>query len=248
MRAYGISHIGNIRETNQDAYFIKTDDSGSLQNLYIVADGMGGHLAGEIASNTAIKKFYEYILTQTFTHNNILDFLTEATKYANLQVYEASKKNLDYFGMGTTFTALTISNNKGYAVHIGDSRVYLISDENINLITTDHSFTNEMKKLGKLSDKAAINHPNRHVLTRALGTENNTLVDGFTFNVKKDDRVLVCTDGLTNMISDNEIKNIILANTLEKAANNLVLLANKNGGDDNITAILIEIEGDEHVT
>lgn len=242
MRAYGISHIGKVRESNQDAFFVQTDPIGSLSNLYIVADGMGGHLAGEIASTSSITAFSEFVKTHIFPQENLLDFLVEATQFANFVVYKKSQENKNYRGMGTTFISMSIQNNKVYASHIGDSRIYKIDEHSITQITQDHSYVEEMLRRGEISKEQAVNHPNKNVLTRALGDENLANVDAIVFDVKKGDKILMCTDGLTNMVLDRDIKDIITENSIEVAANNLVVRANANGGKDNITCLLVEID------
>ncbi|MCL1996024.1 MAG: Stp1/IreP family PP2C-type Ser/Thr phosphatase [Defluviitaleaceae bacterium] len=247
MKGYGASHVGKIRTTNQDAFFVLNENAGSLPNLYIVADGMGGHLGGDVASKTSIVSFYDYISNNPCPKDNILDFLIEGTKQSNAHVYEKSRNDEKFRGMGTTFTSLCIFNNKGYVTHIGDSRLYLINNNGMKLLTVDHSFVNELVQSGKITPKDALYHPKRHILTRALGTEPYVVVDGFVFDVNPLDRILICTDGLTNMIEEEYIEKVIQTNTIENAVDILVLLANENGGTDNITSILIEIEGDNDV-
>ena len=247
MKGYGISHIGKIRTVNQDAFFVLNENAGSLPNLYIVADGMGGHSAGEVASKTSILAFYEYISNNPCPKGKMLDFLIEGTREANAYVYNKSQKSDKLHGMGTTFTSLCIAQNKGYVTHIGDSRLYTINEDDIKLLTTDHSYVSELIKIGRLTPQEAKYHPSRHVITRALGTEPNVDIDGFVFDINPSDKILICSDGVTNMIEDENIKKIIQMNTLENAVNLLVLLANENGGTDNITTILVEIEGDDDV-
>lgn len=246
MKSYGISNIGKIREMNQDAFFIQNTNLGPLPNLYIVADGMGGRLGGEIASEVSISSFCEYV-KQNKLQDDMSDFLIDATRYANAKVYETSSQIPNYRGMGTTFTTLTIYNNKGYVTHIGDSRIYKITNNTIKLLSNDHSLVNEMVKLGHIKKSEASNHPQKNILTRALGTESTVLVDNIIFDININDSILICSDGLTNMIEDEEIKNIINENSLKEAVHTLVSLANSNGGIDNITTILIKMEGDSNV-
>lgn len=247
MKAVGKTHQGIKRNNNEDAYIILNKDVASLSNLYIVADGMGGHQAGEVASHSAIKAFCTYINNNNLEGNDILDFLIEAAKYANNEIFEKSGEDNNYAGMGTTFTACTIKGSKGYACHIGDSRIYIINEEGIKVLTTDHSYVQEMIKAGELTQDEADIHPKKNALTRALGTDISLQVDGYVFTLKQGDKILMCTDGLTNMIKDQEIKEIVLSKeSLDNRIESLIKIANQNGGIDNITAILVEIEGDTH--
>lgn len=247
MKAIGKTHKGIIRSNNEDSYFILNEKISCLSNLYIVADGMGGHKAGEVASSKAIKSFCDYLQDNMCDTLDILDYLVEATKYANKAVFDKSCEDENYIGMGTTFTACTINQNKLYVSHIGDSRIYIINQEGIKVLTTDHSYVQEMVKAGELTQEEADSHPKKNALTRALGTGNNLQVDGYIFNIKQGDKILLCTDGLNNMISDNNIKEIVQINTnLENAIDALIKVANENGGIDNITTILIEIVGETY--
>jgi protein phosphatase len=253
MISQGITHVGKHRISNQDSYLVKDTSVGSLPNLYIVADGMGGHKGGEVASKTAIEYFCFYIQKNInpTVENSPLQLMSQATRYANSQVYKDSRTNENHFGMGTTFTALTLTKHHGYITHIGDSRVYKISNNQLELITKDHTYIAEMVSLGTISPEEAKKHPSRNMLTRALGTDNDIIVDTIVFETKPGDKLLICSDGLTNMVSDTEIKDIITKNNnLLDANNTLVILANIHGGIDNITSILIEVktEGDNNAT
>ena len=247
MKAYGLTHTGKVRNNNQDAFIIVNENISSLPNLYIVADGMGGHLAGEVASQTSIKAFCAYINNTKASGDDLGAYLAEAALYANTKVFEDSLKNSEYMGMGTTFTAMTISKNIGYITHIGDSRIYLINNHEIKLLTTDHTYADELIRLGRITKQEALYHPNKHVLTRALGTDEEVKVDTFVFEITKGDKLLMCTDGLSNMIHEDEMKEIVLNRDAEVAINNLIMAANQNGGVDNITSILIDTVGDEYV-
>ena len=245
MNALGKTHKGIKRANNEDAYIILSENISCLSNLYIVADGMGGHQAGEVASQNAIKAFCDYVRNKICEKDDILDFLTDGTKYANKQVFEESCGDPTYMGMGTTFTVCTIKKNKGYVSHIGDSRVYIINEDGIKVLTIDHSYVQEMVRAGELTQEEADRHPKKNALTRALGTGTNLQVDGYIFDVKQGDKILMCTDGLTNMIDDDEIKSIVMNSVnLDDATEELIRIANENGGTDNITNILIEIAGD----
>ncbi|MCL1936598.1 MAG: Stp1/IreP family PP2C-type Ser/Thr phosphatase [Defluviitaleaceae bacterium] len=245
MKGFSITDIGKSREKNQDAFLRYGKELGSLPNLYIVADGMGGHNAGEVASHTSIYSFFQYVSKNRHNKDNILDFLIDATKYANNRVYKISVENLEYSGMGTTFTTVCILNGKVYSTHVGDSRLYLINEKGIRLMTTDHSYINEIPIESRNYPENIIN---KHILTRALGTEPLVAIDGIVFDVKDKDKILLCSDGLTNMVNDSKIYEVVKKNDIKTAGKKLVNLANGNGGNDNITLILIEIEGETYAS
>jgi len=240
VKVFGKTHTGKRRESNQDAYLIINEKFYGLPNLFIIADGMGGHLAGEVASNYAIKAFQNYIRDNDYPGEDLLDYLIDATKYANLRVFKESSKDKNYLGMGTTFTVLTIQEGKGYMTHIGDSRIYIITDDEIKALTSDHSYVQEMLKLGRLTKEEAEEHPRKNILTRALGIQKDLEVDGYITELTPGNKLLMCTDGLNNMISDSVIKHTVLTNPLEQATDLLIDTANENGGIDNITLILLE--------
>lgn len=243
MKSFGFSHKGKIRPSNQDAYFIHNEKINILQNLYIAADGMGGHSAGEIASSGAIDAFVEYLRNNVC--NDIPKCLEKAADYANKFVYKNSLRDLEFEGMGTTFTAFTLSPEKEHcvlhAVHIGDTCIYTMNSQGMVKITTDHTYVNEMINLGRLSPEEAQHHPGRHILTRALGTDNEVIADIITLNINYGVKILLCSDGLTNMVSDEDIHQIVISRNIEQAVYDLTDLANKNGGVDNITSILVDL-------
>jgi len=243
----GKTHIGQKRLVNQDALFMTDEPFFNLPNLYIVADGMGGHLAGEVASTKSIEFFKNYIERNAYTKSDLLDFFLDATIYANAEVLNIAKRDPLYSGMGTTFTALTIKDNKGYIAHVGDSRIYTIYDGTAKALTTDHSYVQEMLRQGNITEEESLTHPRKNVLTRALGIDENILVDAYVFNFEEGDIILMCTDGLTNMIDDGEIAHMIQsANSIDVACQELIDKANENGGMDNITTILLETAGDRY--
>lgn len=234
------------RENNEDSYLVLNEKVSNLSNLYIVADGMGGHQSGEIASKKSISYFIKFINSKSCINDDILDFMVEAVKYSNKKVYEDSLENEKLTGMGTTFTACTIMNNKCYVTHVGDSRLYIINNNKIKIITTDHSYVNEMLRAGEITEEEAKVHPQKNALTRALGVDLNLEVDGYIFDINLNDIILICSDGLTNTVKDEELCTIISNKqiSLEKKVDILIDTANQNGGFDNITAILIELECD----
>ncbi|MCL2592343.1 MAG: Stp1/IreP family PP2C-type Ser/Thr phosphatase [Defluviitaleaceae bacterium] len=242
MKALGLSDVGLVRTKNEDSFIVITEPINILENLLIVADGMGGHKAGEIASSLSVKTFVEHIKNTNFSEEQILDNLTDGVRVANYEVLKLSSSNPDFEGMGTTFTACSIYNNKLYVSHIGDSRLYVINDDGITQITHDHSYVAEILKSGEITKEEAKVHPRRNALTRAIGISSEVEVDGFLYSLKKGDKVLICSDGLTDMIDENEILQIVENKSLEDGLKELIYIANKNGGMDNITAILAEIE------
>ncbi len=242
VKAYAKTDIGKARDINEDSFYI-TDNSFSDIQLYILADGMGGCKAGDIASKLAISTAKSYI------ENNIKDTPKEkesliqlvgsSAEYANMVVYEKSKENKDFEGMGTTIEICLIYNNRAFIAHIGDSRIYRIRNGLIRQLTQDHSYVQTLVKQGTITKDEAEIHPKKNILTKALGcnafVEPDMLVRGF----QKDDILVMCSDGLSNMVTQDDIYNIV-TNNFEIAPRELVDLANKNGGIDNITVITIK--------
>lgn len=239
MKAYSKTDIGSKRTMNQDSVYCNENSVGSFQNLFIVADGMGGHKAGDYASRLCVEKMVCAIEeSKSITPVTILE---EAVTEANKGVLEEAKSNAEYEGMGTTMVACTLQENTLYIANIGDSRLYIINDD-IKQITKDHSWVEEMVKKGELTESQARIHPQKNIITRALGIDEVVHADYFEINVKPDDKILMCSDGLTNMVEDEDIEYIIRhSSSIEKAVENLVEKANENGGKDNITVILVQI-------
>ncbi len=222
-----------VRKTNEDSYVCL------LPHLLLVADGMGGHLAGEVASKCAAKIISDYIvINQHLLAPQVL--LTNAIEMANKEIYQMAQNNLDYLGMGTTVTTALIDNNTIYWGHVGDSRLYLIHDNTMTQLTEDHSLVGEMLRLGNITKEEAEIHPNRNILTRAVGTDQQIKVDiGFS-NWSEGDGILLCTDGLTTMVSEQDILAYVIQEPSKgaKILEDMFAQANKAGGYDNITAIL----------
>ena len=243
MQYCGISDIGKKREENQDRIFIP--DASSEVKFFILADGMGGAKAGSVASSTAVEYVKNYVLDHIqeidFERESIEGMLRKAMFKANNYVYEKSKTNKDYTGMGTTLIVVLIYRNKVYIGHIGDSRVYRIRKNIIRQLTKDHSYVQALVDNGSLTKEEAINHPQRNVLLKVVGCEKNEEPDIITKGFLKDDFILICTDGLTNMMDSYEIYDTILENKkdVKKACSKLVAESNARGGYDNISVILI---------
>ena len=239
--AYAKSDTGKVREMNQDAYYIL--DSSSEVKLFILADGMGGYKGGEIASNLAIKCTRNYIENNfkdtPKDRENLIQLVASSMEYANMIVYEKSKEDKEFEGMGTTLEVCLIYNNKIYIGHIGDSRIYRIRKDFMRKLTTDHSYVQKLVKDGTITKEEAEVHPKKNMLLKALGcnafVEPDVSVKGFL----KDDILLISSDGLTNMVKQEDIFQIATGN-IEKAPQRLIDLANQHGGMDNITVIIIK--------
>lgn len=240
MKAFARSDIGKVREMNQDNFYI-ADQNDSVK-LFIIADGMGGYKGGEIASKLAIDSSKNYILNNfeeaKKDKEKIIELLRSAIEYANMVIYEKSKEIEALNSMGTTIDICLIHSGRAYIGHVGDSRVYRLRKEIFRKLTTDHSYVEQLLKQGNITKEEAYNHPKKNMLTKALGctafVEPDILVRGF----QKNDILLMCTDGLTNMIKENQICQIIKEDP-EKATENLVNKAIEFGGLDNITAVII---------
>ena len=240
MEIFARSDIGKIRDMNQDNYYISGQDDKT--KLFIVADGMGGYKGGEIASKLAVESTSKYIINNYKETENkkemISNLIRNAIEYANMVIYEKSMEVEELSGMGTTIDVVVIESGKIYIGHVGDSRVYRLRKDFLRKLTVDHSYVEQLLKQGNITKEEAYNHPKKNMLTKALGctafVEPDVIIKGF----QKDDILLMCTDGLTNMVREREIYNIIKDNPKE-ACNKLIDKANENGGLDNITAVVI---------
>ena len=231
------THIGKVRDKNEDSYFCQNEGP----KIFIVADGMGGHNAGEIASKIAIETVSEY-LNQYFLHNNKFtsEALEEAINIANKRIFDKSQTLEELDGMGTTITVSLIDNNTLYIGHIGDSRAYILRDDKLIQLTQDHTLVSELVKNGTISEIEAIKHPKRNIITKALGTEEFIEPDILKLDIINNDIIILCTDGLTNAVSNEEIKDIFLkSGNLQRNCEALVELANNRGGHDNITVLAL---------
>lgn len=242
VKAYAKSDIGKVREINQDSYYITEDQFANI-HLYILADGMGGCNAGDIASKLAIKCAKSYIennfLDTPKDKESLVQLIGSSMEYANMVIYEKSLENKQNFeGMGTTLEICLIYNNKAYIGHIGDSRIYRIRKGTMRKLTKDHSYVQQLVEEKKITREEANNHPKKNMLTKALGCTPFVEPDIRARNVEKNDIFIMCTDGLTNMVSEEEICDTVIKNP-EKAAEVLVKQANNFGGYDNITVVII---------
>ena len=241
IKAYAKSDKGKVREINQDYFYIST--SLDQVQLYILADGMGGYSGGEIASSLAIQTAKNYIENNfkdiEKDKDSIIQLLGSSMEYANMIVYEKSKENPELQGMGTTLEICLIYNNKAYIGHVGDSRIYRIRKDFIRKLTQDHSYVQKLVKEGTITKEQAEHHPQKNMLMKALGcnafVEPDVMVKGFL----KDDIIIMCSDGLTNLVDQTTIYEMASKN-IEQATKDLVKLANDRGGHDNITVIIIK--------
>ena len=242
INAFGKTDVGLMRTINQDSIFVSTQPIGKLPNLFIVADGMGGHKAGDVASREAIERFVKYACTTHMSDPaNILD---AGIISVNKDIFDMANSNRDYSGMGTTFVAASLVENHVYIANVGDSRLYLIGRD-IRQITRDHSLVDDMVRMGVLEREEARTHYKKNVITKAIGVavDKTSTPDIFEIEVENGDKLLLCSDGLTNMVEDYDIKKIVKDNdSIEDAVRELIKQANENGGKDNISAILIEPE------
>ncbi len=242
MKSYSITDVGIKRKLNQDFVYCRQESIGSLPNLFIVADGMGGHNAGDRASKSCVTTVTEFIKKDTELKTPV-SLLEAAISEANRQIIEEADQDESLKGMGTTFVGMTIINDAMYVANVGDSRLYVInkSTGKIRQVTEDHSLVEEMVKNGEVERKNARFHPNKNIITRALGAAGEVSADFFEVNLE-DDIVLMCSDGLSNMMDDDEIADTVLENrdNLTIAGCTLVQKANDYGGKDNISIILVE--------
>lgn len=244
MTYFAKSDIGRKREKNEDFYAVKKFDENLT--VFVIADGLGGYKCGEIASKIATDLVFKYI-EEHYENQNINKSLNEiikdAVKYANKYIYELEKTDEKYKGMGTTL--VLVAKNKDILVYtsIGDSRIYSIDSklEKITQITEDDTYVNALLKTNIINKEQAINHPQKHVLTKAIGVFKDLELEVIDITNKVDGYILMCTDGVTNMLLENEILNIFRKNKEENIVDRIVEKANEKGGNDNITALLIKL-------
>ncbi|TFB23258.1 Stp1/IreP family PP2C-type Ser/Thr phosphatase [Filobacillus milosensis] len=246
MNACFISDVGKVRKINEDSGGIYYNQS--EQMLTVIADGMGGHKAGDIASEltaTHLKELWEQ--TNDFKSvDDVQDWLHKAVNTTNERVLEYAKDNQECFGMGTTVVATVFIEDSVIVAHVGDSRLYHITEDEAKQITVDHSFVQELVNNGELTEEEAEAHPKKNVLLHAVGTESSVRIDVSTFQWRDEDYILSCTDGLSNKLTDDTIHEILLTDqSLEDKVNSLVSLANENGGEDNISVIVVQRKAGE---
>lgn len=243
MKSFSKTDIGRKREINQDYVFATDETIGNLPNLLVVADGMGGHRAGDFASRFTVEALVEEVQNSKGTDPQTI--IGSAMQAANEKLIEEAEKDSRLEGMGTTLVAATIMDHVLYFANVGDSRLYLINKE-IRQLSRDHSMVEEMVRLGGLTEEEAKHHPDKNIITRAMGVKRRVEPDFFEYRLKNGDVVLMCSDGLTNMVDDDEIFQIVKsARDIVEAVENLIRRANENGGSDNIGVVLAQPYADE---
>lgn len=243
MKTFSMTDIGRKREVNQDYVFATDETIGNLPNLLVVADGMGGHRAGDFASRFTVEVLAEEVQNCKETHPETI--LGNAIQAANERLLEEAEKDNRLEGMGTTLVAATILDHVLYFANVGDSRLYLINKE-IRQLSKDHSMVEEMVRLGGLTEEEAKHHPDKNIITRAIGVKQKVEPDFFEYRLKGGDIILMCSDGLTNMVDDDEIFQIVKsARDIVEAVGSLIQRANENGGSDNIGVVLAQPYADE---
>ncbi len=235
----GKTDRGKVRKTNQDDFAIGNLPGGAA--YAVVCDGMGGANGGNVASSTAAAIISECIVkgySQNLDIEDIKNLLAESIKKANTAVFEMSRKDVSLYGMGTTVVACLAGNEKFAVAHAGDSRAYLVGG-GMKQLTRDHSIVQEMLENGKITAEEALVHPQKNIITRALGVEESLNIDFNVYDFANGAAVLICTDGLTNLVDDKMIETVVNETEPEECCERLVNMANENGGSDNITVVVI---------
>ena len=238
MKAFAATDVGKVREVNQDCVFSSTGPVGCLPNLFIVADGMGGHKAGDIASRLTVDSVVDKL--SKVNSKDYISVITDTIIKVNKEVIDKAAESQDYAGMGTTLVVATVFDNILKVANVGDSRLYVVGEDIIQ-ITRDHSLVEEMVINGQLDRADARVDKRKNIITRAIGGESKVEAEMFSVELKPEDKILMCSDGLSNMVDDAEILEIINRETdIEKAARMLIDAANENGGKDNISVVIVE--------
>jgi len=249
IETFGLTDTGMLRQNNEDSFLVEDD-----LNLYLVADGMGGHAAGEIASHLAVESIREFIQKSAEVSKPTWPFptpkefplpwqrLMASIMAANGMIYRHSRENRNLAGMGTTVVAILLRDDEAIYAHVGDSRLYLLRNGQFYLKTEDHSWIQEQINAGSLTAEEALRHPLRNVITRALGGASVVSVDIASMSLEPGDLLLLCTDGLTTMLEDEMIASLLReGGSLQQQANRLIETANKMGGHDNTSVVLVRI-------
>ena len=239
MKVQAVTDVGRERSVNQDYVYYSLTETGSLPNLFLVADGMGGHKAGDMASRYTVETFVS--LVQDSTLKDPVSIINNAVTQVNRRLLQKAAESENYEGMGTTLVAATVYDNILRVANVGDSRLYILGNE-ITQITRDHSLVEEMVRLGEVRKEDAKDHPDKNIITRALGAEKTVDVDFFDLKLEKGCTILMCSDGLSNMVEDEKIQEIISdpEADIDQKGSALLREANQNGGKDNIAVVLVE--------
>jgi protein phosphatase len=232
MRYGATSEVGKVRKENQDSYLaINKQDL----DIIVIADGMGGHQGGNVASSLAVEEIKEY----NFNHDSLNDSIKECIELVNQRIYQEGLAKEEYYGMGTTLTMGIIKDRILIIGHIGDSRAYLFRNGNLKQLTADHSYVGELLRNNLISQEEADNHPKKNLLLKALGVKEEIEADLVELELEADDLILLCSDGLTNMLSNDELAKILAEDLdLQKKTDKMALMANEQGGYDNITVLI----------
>ena len=243
MKTFSITDVGMVRQVNQDYVYTTDNPIGPLPNLFVVADGMGGHKAGDYASKYTVEVMKRELAQSE--EKDVEKALVSAIEKANREIIKKASEDEHLKGMGTTVVAATIVEHMMYFANVGDSRLYLIN-QGITQLTKDHSLVEEMVRLGGIKPEEAKHHPDKNIITRAIGAKNNVDVDFYEHRLKRGDIILMCTDGLSNMVEDEELFHIVQGGRDSvEAGTALVDAAKENGGTDNIGVVLMEPFTDE---
>jgi len=237
---FGKSDVGRIRRGNED--YFSDDKINNDEYIFVVADGMGGHKAGEVASKLGTVSFINNYKKQREKNNPIPQSMDASIKKANKAILKKALSDPEKRGMGTTFSAIVIANMEAHIVHVGDSRIYLIRNNKIKRLTKDHTFVEKMVEEGRISENEAKDHPQKNILYMSLGARESFLPDIIKdLEIKEGDIFFMCSDGLNSMVSDAMVKEYVLSYSAQEAVEKLINLANDNGGTDNITVQIIRI-------
>ena len=245
LKSYAITDIGRKRQLNQDFIYLSETPIGNLPNVFIVADGMGGHNAGDYASRYAVETVVEEI-GASFEKNPV-KIMGRAIDKANAMIRQRAREDVSLNGMGTTMVIATCMGRYLEVANVGDSRLYVVHENRIEQVTQDHSLVEEMVRMGGIDRASARNHPDKNIITRAIGARDYIEADFFNLELQTGDMILLCSDGLTNMIEDDVIYRILTnGRSLKNRVEELVETANQNGGKDNISVIVIEPSAGEY--
>lgn len=250
IRSAALSDVGRVREKNEDSHFA-SDELG----LYVVADGMGGHLGGQMASSLAVKtvsdnvaanhkQLVEGAALEPLESSPVPRMLADAVRAACSAIYEAAQHDPELQGMGTTVTALLVQSGRAFVAHVGDSRCYLQRGDRIIQVTDDHSLVNEQVKAGLITREQGRQSRLKNIITRSVGFERDVAVDTFALPLQPEDKLLMCSDGLANFVDDTELGLALASLPIEEVPQRLVDLANERGGDDNITVVCLAAGAD----
>jgi len=243
MTVWGYTDVGQVRQNNQDSFYTEILEDGRA--MCVVCDGMGGAKAGNVASRLAANAFVEHaksLLRPGLKCKDVEEIVIDSLSAANQSVNDMAISDVFYNGMGTTLVSAITAEDGIVIINVGDSRAYLINKEGIYRITRDHSVVEDMVEMGKITEEEAKEHPGKNLITRAVGTDESVSGDVYTVEAEKNSYILMCSDGLTNLVSDQEILyEVLYGDDVSKCCKRLVDIANSRGGFDNITAVLLEI-------